>query len=437
MPIRNQIYRFRALFHSVFVRNIITLVSGTGVAQLIPVIIIPVLTRLFTPAEIGIYASFVAFFQIVSVISCGRYEYAIIISPYQKEADRLTLISTSLASATGLLLFLVLVILAPALSGLFGIPQLSSWSWIILLPVAVAAHGLFLSMTFTLNRNKQYGKIGAGKIIHTGSTGLLQILAGFRAAGFTGLIFGKVAGVVLSVFYVWWHTVDNFRNGFREFSLQRIRQTVYKYRNYPFFNAPHALTTSVSSNLPVILFIAYFSEAIAGFFAMAIRACYMPIQIISIAYGQVLGKRLAEIKNDKLPIWSFVKKNASYLFLIGLIPFGILFAVSPSLFSFVLGEEWVITGEYIRIITPWVFLSFILNPLNYIPMIFNRQRKAFIIEIIYMILRLAAIVTGAMAGSVTLSLTLYTITGVLVLAYQFHWYRQLCKGFDESLASAS
>ena len=291
-------------------------------------------------------------------------------------------------------------------------------------------------MTFTLNRNKQYGKIGAGKIIHTGSTGLLQILAGYRAAGFTGLIFGKVAGVALSVLYVWWHTVDNFRNGIREFSFLRIRQTAYKYRNYPFFNAPHALTTSVSSNLPVILFIAYFSEAIAGFFAMAIRACYMPIQIISIAYGQVLGKRLAEIKNDKLPIWSFVKKNAGYLFLIGLIPFGILFAVSPPLFSFVLGEEWVTTGEYIRIITPWVFLSFILNPLNYIPMIFNRQRKAFIIEVIYMILRLAAIITGAVAGSVALSLTLYTITGVAVLGYQFQWYRQLCKGFDENLAKA-
>jgi len=437
MPIRNQIYRFRALFHSVFVRNIVTLVSGTGVAQLIPVLIIPVLTRLFTPAEIGIYASFVALFQIVSTISCGRYEFAIIISPYQKEANRLTLISSSFAFATGILLFLLLMLLAPALSGLLGIPQLSSLSWIILLPVAVAAQGLFMSMTFTLNRNKQYGKIGAGKIVHTGSTGVLQILAGLRAAGYTGLIFSKATGVVLSVFYVWWHTIDNFRNGFREFSFKRTRQTVYKYRNYPYFNAPHALTTSVSSNLPVILFIAYFSEAVAGFFAMAIRACYMPIQIISIAYGQVLGKRLAEIKNDKLPIWPFIKKNAGYLFLIGLIPFGILFAVSPALFSFVLGEEWVTTGEYIRIITPWVFLSFILNPLNYIPMIFNRQKKAFIIEIVYMILRLAAIVTGAVSGSVILSLTLYTITGILVLTYQFLWYRQLCRGFDKRLASIS
>ena len=64
---------------SEFNRNILTLMTGTTIAQAIPIAISPILTRIYTPEDFGIFAIFLAITLIIGSIANGRYELAIMI----------------------------------------------------------------------------------------------------------------------------------------------------------------------------------------------------------------------------------------------------------------------------------------------------------------------------------------------------------------------
>ena len=52
--------------------------SGTMIAQAVPVLVSPVLTRLYSPAELGNLALFVSIINVAGTVIAGRYEMAIL-----------------------------------------------------------------------------------------------------------------------------------------------------------------------------------------------------------------------------------------------------------------------------------------------------------------------------------------------------------------------
>ncbi len=410
---------------SEFLQNSAVMMTGTGISQAIPILAIPVLTRLYAPGEIGVLATFIALFSIISVVAGGRYEFGIIMPESDRKGRQLLYLSAALSVAAGLAMAVLVVLFGSHFVSAINSPALEPWLW--LLPIAITAQGLFMAFSFGLNRNKQYRSIAIGNVTHTGSTAAIQIAGGMASWGIGGLVLGKVAGVALSAL---WLITSLFRKapGFliRE-SAGDISKTAREFSNYPKFNAPHALITSISSNMPVILFITYFSDAIAGFYAMAFRACYAPVQIVSAAVGQVFGKRLADKKHERANVRAYVIRFLWTMAGIGVLPFGVLFLAGPLVFGFILGAEWAVTGDYVRILTPYVYLLFMTQPLSYIPLLYEKQKKALSIYLFSLALRLAAIFAGIWLNSFMVSLALYSATGVLVLLYHIYWYLSLCE----------
>ena len=50
----------RLLLNSELSRNVLTLMTGTTIAQAVPIAIMPILTRLYTPEDFGLLALFLA-----------------------------------------------------------------------------------------------------------------------------------------------------------------------------------------------------------------------------------------------------------------------------------------------------------------------------------------------------------------------------------------
>ena len=64
---------------SEFNRHVAAILSGSTLAQLIPLISEPILVRFFTPVEFGILALFLAVATIFSSVATARYEMAIVL----------------------------------------------------------------------------------------------------------------------------------------------------------------------------------------------------------------------------------------------------------------------------------------------------------------------------------------------------------------------
>ena len=67
--------------------------TGTGLAQAIPIAISPILTRLYTPEEFGIFALYIAITAILTILVTGRYELAIMLPKEDEDAVNILSIS--------------------------------------------------------------------------------------------------------------------------------------------------------------------------------------------------------------------------------------------------------------------------------------------------------------------------------------------------------
>ncbi len=93
-----------------FLRNVITLMTGTTLAQVIGFITIPIITRLYSPEQFGSYQNFTTLISVIMVIACLRYEQAIVLPEQKKDAYHLfvlSLIMTFITSAVVLLLCII------------------------------------------------------------------------------------------------------------------------------------------------------------------------------------------------------------------------------------------------------------------------------------------------------------------------------------------
>src|SRR5690242_4397258 len=62
-----------------FISNVLTLITGNGVSQIINVAGTLILARLFAPEAFGSFALFVTLVSFLSVLGGGRYELAIML----------------------------------------------------------------------------------------------------------------------------------------------------------------------------------------------------------------------------------------------------------------------------------------------------------------------------------------------------------------------
>ena len=69
-----------------FSRDVLTIFTGATIAQIIPVLVSPVITRLYGPADFGLLAVFTSITSIIAVIVCLRYESAIVLASSDEEA---------------------------------------------------------------------------------------------------------------------------------------------------------------------------------------------------------------------------------------------------------------------------------------------------------------------------------------------------------------
>ena len=95
-------------YQSKFFNDFLTLFKGSFFAQLIPLIISPVVARIYTPVQFGLLALFVSITTIIGSVINGRYEQAIMIVDTKEDMDALAFLSLIVSFLFSLLLFLLI-----------------------------------------------------------------------------------------------------------------------------------------------------------------------------------------------------------------------------------------------------------------------------------------------------------------------------------------
>ena len=376
---------------STFSKNVLQLSGSTAFAQLLPLLVAPVLTRLYTPAEFGAYYVFSSLVSMGSVLSTGRYEMAVMLP--QREKVAATIFATGLLLCSLIASLLTLFFLFPAFRQMIADrTHLGLWLWFI--PLAIWLQGSFNLLSYWHNRHKRFKAIAISKFVLSGSNAAGRLGLGFWKGGTGGLILGTLLAWLAATgqfaFLLWKKDKKNWSG----LSLQEIRKQAVKYRHFPLNMVPGSLFNKGSSDLPALLLNWFFLPGVAGWYGQMSAIIRRPIQVIGRSFEEVFRQAAAEEIRHKGHCRSLFKRSLKKLFLIGFLPF-ILFAwAAPFLFTFVFGPEWETAGRYARIFALPFFLQFISAPLSSIFYLKERVSWYSRLEFFQLVLVVLSLVLG-------------------------------------------
>ena len=411
-------------------RNLSSLLSGNIVAVLIPVLISPILTRLFTEADFGLLTVFNSILAISLSFSTGRLDFAILEAKNKSISSHLFAVSVLIA---------IVVSVFAAFLGVFlfsyvnGVERLVLTTLVIVIPIMILISALSQSLRYVLNREDGYKELSVIKIIRSISTGGVQLSGGYLNPGSLTLVFGKVFGDIIALVLSIWIILKNKLISFK-YSRLRFGYVLTKFSKYYRINTFHALFNTVSANVLPILFATLFTIQEAGYYGLSYRVCIFPITIISQAIFQLYSREFAKRLDEASSTYNFFKKILRGLLAISIIPFLILIGYGPELFGLVFGENWTESGVYAQILAPYMLMVFLVSPFTFVPIKLEKHVKSFIIEIINSVSRLMALFIGSQFNVET-ALIFYSAFGFITQLYLLIWITGLMRVTEKKVRS--
>ena len=430
------------------------LFSGNMIAQGMSLLLAPVLSRLYSPDDFGLVALYLSIFSIMSVVSTAKYEQAIMLPKSNRDAITIVWLVLGITIVVALITLITTVLFNRPLATMTGNPALAPWLYF--LPLSLLLHGIHQSATFYANRNKHFGLIARSTIWQYSLLNVTRLVAAWLKAAFNGLIAGQIMAQLTAAIYmtagVWKHLRDSLTKSGSSLTPDpsektstadhnRIipnRSSILKqakhYSGYPKFNLPLNFTNNLSGSLPIFMLTWGFSPAIAGLYAFGYTFVFRPIGLFSQSTLQVLSQKVIEDHHHKKHIYPSLKRLVWRFFLLAIIPVLALAIWAPTLFSVIFSDEYAMAGTILQYLSPYLLMVFITSPLSFIPELFFRQKKAMIIDIIYLLLRFLALGAGIAANNLTLAIALFSLCSTLVVGYNLFWYLSLAKAGDKQTA---
>jgi len=356
---------------SEFTKNVLTLMTGTTIAQAIPIAISPILTRIYTPEDFGLFALYASIIMILSVMATGKYELAITIPKNNIEAKNIVMLSIIISVILSIFILLVLFIFSGVFASLLKNKHIEDL--LFLLPISILSTGIYQSMNYFTNRESKFKRLALSRVVQSFSVAFISLFFGYIIYLNCGMVLGSVFGQLLSTIILVKLVLNDNKNFLKNISLKKIFIVAKKYIKFPKFLIASNFINTFSQQLPIFLFSIYYSSAVVGYYMLSQRIIRTPSAILSNAVADVFRQKssyqFSNFGNCSLLYNQTIKK----LLFISIIPFSLLFIIAPDFFSFIFGAKWRIAGEYVQIMSPMFFLQFISNPLSMLTVIANKQ----------------------------------------------------------------
>jgi lipopolysaccharide exporter len=403
-----------------FRANVLTLMTGTAIAQIITVALSPVLTRLFSPETFGALGVYLSLVSIVGAVVTMRYDQAIMLPKANDEAVALFWGALMAAGLVGGISFLAVIIFSRHLLAMLQVPGLAGW--IYLLPLSISLSGVYTTLNSWSTRQKKFGRASISQIVRSASAVIVQLCSGILKTGPGGLVGGVVSGDLLAALALG-RQVKRDDGLILKQSLhwEKIRQTAKQYRDFPLFSAPQNLLNAISQNIPLLLLAKFFGPASAGFYVLAVRVIQLPMNLLLTSLRQVLFQKASELYNQGGDTYALFKKTTFSLLALVAIPALIVILFGPAIFTFALGGKWAIAGVYARWLVLWLMIGFANVAAVLFGQIYRKQKAFLILDVWLLFFRILAIMVGSWRKSAIVAIILFSLAGVLSNLYIIFW----------------
>ena len=376
---------------STFYKDVFKLAGGTALAQLIPFIAIPILTRYYSEEDFGTLTLYISFSLLLAKIGSGKFEFAIVLEEDEKEKINLVVLATGLLLSFSILYCLVIFMISDSFFTSLGLDSLGNF--IYLIPVTIISFGGFEICNYWLNSNKKYGSMAIGKVLQNTSAEGFKISGTHLNLKGGALIQGKVIGEVIGLLFVLSKSWRSLQRNFKFINLISILRLGKKHKKFLIFTTPSVLLGALINFAYITLFIKFYGKEFVGNIGIASQYVVAGFAIISRSFSQVFYKEIASIHNPlllKKTYIGFMKK----LSLISLFVIIVTYLIPQKLILFVLGDGWDNLLPILKITVLWVSVQFISGSLSFIYIKLNKQNLMLWFDLLHLLLIISCVLIG-------------------------------------------
>lgn len=344
-----------------FLSHFFVLAGGTALAQLLPVLASPLFTRLYSPADFGLLAIFMAMVSTFTPAVCGKYEVAMVVPKDNVHGQHLFGIAIYFALFLSIALSIILFFAGDTILFFLHAESLQKWSYLV--PVALFFTGMFTAVSYFSNRQKKYSLLAQSKILKGVVLVLVTVAFGLLTEGFIGLLVGYLISLLATTIFLVFRNYSEFTPRVMHFG-QSKKKLFYQYADYPLYNASTGFLNGLTLSLPIFFLSRYFPETIVGYFALVVRVSRAPIGFISASISQIHLKKTVDLVNQGSPVTPYLLKLTFFLIAAVALPSLITIFWAPDIFALVFGKEWAAAGRYAQILMPSLAVSFVTSTLS-------------------------------------------------------------------------
>ncbi len=336
-------------------KQVLFLASGLAIAQAIPLLFSPVLSRLFTPDDYAILAIMIAMLNIVYEITTLRYDRAIVIAKTELSAKNLLFACFGITLLIGFLIY-------PVTNYIYENYLIENDSESLELlsfftPFILTFMGMTLATGFWFQRIKAHRIIVVNKIVQMSAITFISVALGYWGIK-NGLVWGYFVGWTILFLFTLFQLYRTKVRPFLDYDKTVLRASLKDHSVFPKYNTLPGLFNAMAMSLPVFIIIDYYGTYEGGNFNMCRQLLLLPIGFISSSFSQVYYRRITEAKEEGKKIFPHLKQLLLPVLLISIPMVLVVSLFGPEIFSFVLGSEWELSGEYASVYIFAVVMQF-------------------------------------------------------------------------------
>jgi O-antigen/teichoic acid export membrane protein len=395
-------------------RNTLILILGTGLGQAVPILLQPILRRVYTPEEFGAFAVYFSMISILTVIANFRYDLAINLPESDEEGANLMMLSILLNFFFHVLVFVIILLFRNSIATLVKIP-LQYAKFLFILPLSTFLFCTFQAINYWLIRKKAFKVASINKISRRGAEGLVQIAFGLLKNS-AGLFWGDLAGNLAN-------NISGFRQlkrtGFRMsfISKGKMKMMLKQYFHFPKYNLiPHLMGT-IAIQFPVFIISRHFTKTDLGYFDLTQQAIIFPFSLITVAVSQVLMQMISEKRNKKEGIKRDFLGLSVILSGIGIISVLLIELWGPSLFTIIFGSKWTLAGYYSRTLIIGYLFFLVASPMSGILIGLEKIKSLGLWNLIHLLLMIAL----SRIHDISFTTFLQLFVGLEIISFSFFY----------------
>lgn len=404
-----------------FRRNSLIMSSGAVINIVIAFFLTPVVTRLYSKEEFGVFYIFASIVSIGTLIINGMYPHAFVVPKYKKDFGALVKICFQSGLYGLLVISGILFFFSRDLFGYIGAEKLQPVWYLI--PIGIGISSINLIFVNWNVRRKEFKANAGSNVALSGTNKLIQILHGSLLNGrYIGLIGASLLSKALATLVLVSKRMLHDLRSFLRIKARYTKKVAFDFYKYPTYLLGSNLLNKSTADIPLYILAASFNEGAVGAFGFANQMLSIPFNVIGNSIAPVYYQRANELYlSDQNKLISFTIESYKRMLLLGSIVFGFVFAFGDILFEFVFSAEWKLAGELAMILSVYYVFKVISSPFARIFRVVGKEENTLWVNSVLAAFRIAGIVIGVWTKSLTMAILLFTLGNAA--GYLFNNYR--------------